>query len=239
MTGQEFISLCEPWWNADNLFNENPTKEIQTNNGVSYSAEYHAILALLPSPTIFRGAMRTSIIHTIDPCEMKPGLYRRSPTSDLDNAHDDHHAVAAMSSVTAELDYAERIATHGATHGWCYNVKDPETYTERLDHSRHIGVIQHYIMATKKPLSIIDQALWAISMCIPGSHSGNRMKWQRYLTHKRWPHKTVLTITGALVFQAWFKRRYSKGLVGEMYANHFDKHGRNHPFSIAMWGKME
>jgi hypothetical protein len=103
----------------------------------------------------------------IKTCEVKPGLFWRSPYKIGDRQqHDDYIGIAAAAYFYAP-NIAREIVEHGETHDWCYNSQNPEMLDLTLVHDRFIGQVPFYRMCAHQRLSIweaIPLAIKAMTM---------------------------------------------------------------------------
>ena len=104
-------------------------------------------------------------------CEIKPGLFARSPYKFKDRQeHDDYIGVSAASFFYAPQ-IAKDIVRYGELNKWCYNSQDPDVFEVTLLHDRFPGQVDFYKMCAGEKLSIWSQIIIGIRALIL-SYSG-------------------------------------------------------------------
>jgi hypothetical protein len=135
------------------------TQDPSTNNGLLYTAEACVIMQLRRV-----SYDRSAIASTIASCEVKPGLFRRSPTNPQDQeGPDDYIGLGALAGVCGFHDIARNILAYGSGGGLPYNYNnvEPGKFTAGSWMGRFPAIIIHWKIAAGEQPSTFEFAIWS------------------------------------------------------------------------------
>jgi hypothetical protein len=146
----------------DSVLVDKTTRDPSTNNGLLYTAEACVIMQL-------RGVTfdRNAIASAIASCEVKPGLFRRSPTNPQDQeGPDDYFGLGALAGVCGFHDIARDILEYGKSSGkppfnYNYNNIDPGKFTTGSWMGRFPAIIIHWKIAAGEQPTTADFTVWS------------------------------------------------------------------------------
>jgi hypothetical protein len=190
------------------------TRDPSTNNGLLYTAEACVIMQL-------RGVNydRSAIASAIASCEVKPGLFRRSPSNPQDQeGPDDYIGLGALAGVCGFHDIAREILDYGKSGivPYNYNNVEPGRLTGGSWMERFPAMIVHWKMAAGEQPSTVELIIWGSALEYSARHNMNAdspqdpwlQSWLMVLTYQTSAFRSSVTDAAVtdwwnLLYQRW------------------------------------
>lgn len=195
------------------------------DNGILFLAEFVAQLDN-SQRTILGLTIQLAITERIK----RAGLYYRQPGVEDANSVDNLVGTLFLLDTYGFPGLTDQPYYWATTHGWCWNVENPEQWSFRFWYWRMIGIPPLVKAVAGQPLGYQDQILWALGTFVNAlSAYGNTSDKCQQLLHNRIMEKRQLAIpNAAITLWRWIMSRKYPGGAQELYTIYF---GQNHPIT--------
>ena len=205
-----------------------------SSNGILFLAMF---LLLLKETDSLNQEILNRSFKALRNIQVAPGLYRRSPTNDSRESHDNYVAVCAIAVLFSFVD-ARSIVEFGTDHGFAYDHMSPEAPAKET--IRQGGEIAFYKLCAHAVPTLWELAWLCIGLAlagIKGSPSVVNLAWLRLKTlgHALKDKAginlflpSLVSITFAsLIFNIFLRKRF--GSIQGSFAQYFKD---NHPIRL-------
>lgn len=163
----------------------------------------------------------------------RPGLYYRQPNIEDDNSVDNLTAILYLIDTYNFPGLAEQPYYWATTHGWCWNVKDPEVWSVRFWYWRFIGIPPIVKAVAKLPQTYMDQILWSLAtvFCALSPYGNTSDKCLQILDNRIMERRLLALPSLAIkIWQTIMTWKYPGG-EQELYSMYFDGRKKGEPIS--------
>jgi hypothetical protein len=191
-----------------------------SGNGLLYSAY---VLAKLNIDTQNDAFLVASLRTSMSKCQIKPGLFRRSPYNHDMNSFDDLIGVCAVDQM-----WAVDVFDYGESHRWCFNNVVPGVWNWKAWLGRNPAFVAHVMYCAGMTPHLFLTLAWCFSVATAGLlNKNNQDAWTlsaMMIVGNRKPN--FLTRLAERIYKKRLKKHFL--CLGNVFRDYF---GHDHPIA--------